>query len=56
MRVALRKFIEDESGATAIEYSLISVMIAAVIIAGFATFGPALQGQFDKISSAIQGE
>ena len=32
---ALRRFIKDESGATAIEYGLIAALMAVVIIAAF---------------------
>ncbi len=49
----IKKFIRDESGATAIEYGLIAAGISIVIIAGIAIAGPALQGTFDSIGAAL---
>ena len=56
-RVALRSFIRDEGGATAIEYGLIVALIAVVILAGVTALG-AGSGQswtdsWGKISDAI---
>jgi pilus assembly protein Flp/PilA len=39
----LRRFMEDESGATVIEYGLIVAVLSLVIIAGFGTAATALQ-------------
>ncbi|MBN9066147.1 MAG: Flp family type IVb pilin [Rhizobiaceae bacterium] len=39
----LRQFMEDESGATVIEYGLIVAVLSLVIIAGFGTAANALQ-------------
>lgn len=36
------KFIKDESGATAIEYGLIALLIAVAIIGVLVTLGPAV--------------
>lgn len=39
----LRQFMEDESGATAVEYGLIVAVLSLVIIAGVGTAANALQ-------------
>ena len=39
----LRRFMEDESGATAVEYGLIVAVLSLVIIAGVGTAANALQ-------------
>jgi len=47
------KFINDESGATAIEYGLIAALIAVGIIAAATTLGGGLSGLFNKISTKL---
>lgn len=43
----------DDTGATAIEYSLITGLIAMVIIAGLALIGTGLDGIFNSIVAAF---
>ena len=50
----LKNFVQDESGATAIEYGLIAALIAVVIIAALTTLGRQVSGGFSKIASATQ--
>ncbi len=47
------KFIDDESGATAIEYGLIAALIAVGIIAAATTLGGGLSTLFNKISTKL---
>jgi pilus assembly protein Flp/PilA len=47
--VAMQRFIEDEDGATAIEYGLITALIAVGLIAAFIVFGDALLGMFEYV-------
>ena len=47
------KFMNDESGATAIEYGLIAALIAVGIIAAATTLGGGLSGLFNKISTKL---
>ncbi len=47
------KFIDDESGATAIEYGLIAALIAVGIIVAATTLGGGLSGLFNKISTKL---
>jgi pilus assembly protein Flp/PilA len=49
----LRQFIEDESGATAVEYALIATLMSVVIISSLTTLGRAIERQFETIAEAI---
>jgi pilus assembly protein Flp/PilA len=50
----LRAFVRDESGATAIEYSLIAGGIALAIIATVKGIGPKINTTFSSISSQLK--
>jgi pilus assembly protein Flp/PilA len=50
----LRKFLKDESGATAIEYGLIAALIAVVIITAVTAVGTALSTTFSNISTQLK--
>jgi pilus assembly protein Flp/PilA len=56
---AVVHFIENEDGATAIEYGLITALIAVGLIAAFVVFGESLLGLFgyvrDKSTTAMAG-
>lgn len=49
----LRKFLRDESGATAIEYGLIAACISVVIIAAATNVGESLNATFEAIDAAL---
>lgn len=49
-----KRFLKDESGATAIEYGLIVALIAVVIVTAVTTLGGKLSGAFDKAGNAIE--
>ena len=53
MTKLMKKFVADESGATAIEYGLIAALIAVVIIAGARQLGTTLNAKFVTISTSI---
>lgn len=53
MRKILTRFLEDESGVTAIEYGLIAALISVVIITAAAAVGTELAGVFTKISAKL---
>jgi pilus assembly protein Flp/PilA len=53
MKKFVSRFAKDESGATAIEYGLIAALMAVILIAAFATLGPALQNAFGGISAVL---
>ncbi|HEY8565124.1 MAG TPA: Flp family type IVb pilin [Beijerinckiaceae bacterium] len=48
-----KRFIKDESGATAIEYGLIAALIAVVIISVLTTIGGRLNTKFTAISTGL---
>jgi pilus assembly protein Flp/PilA len=50
----LSRFVEDTSGATAIEYGLISASIAVAIIAVVAMLGSRLNTTFNSVATAIK--
>ena len=53
---AVRNFKKDEAGVTAIEYGLIAVAIAVLIVDVFYSdngFKAALQNQFNNLSSTV---
>ena len=52
----INKFINDESGATAIEYGLIAALIAVGIIAIVGTLGGQLEAAFKGVSDGLTGE
>jgi pilus assembly protein Flp/PilA len=47
------RFVKDESGATAIEYSLIAALMAAAIITALSTFKTDLKTAFTNIGSTL---
>jgi len=50
MKNLLSRFRKDESGATAIEYGLIAVLIGVAIIAGATALGGALNSTFQGVA------
>jgi pilus assembly protein Flp/PilA len=49
----LRKFMKDESGATAIEYGLIAGLIGVVIITAVTSVGTKVSNQFSAIAAKL---
>jgi pilus assembly protein Flp/PilA len=49
----LNRFLNDESGATAIEYGLIAALIAVVIIGAVTASGTAVTGTFNTVAAAL---
>ena len=49
----MQRFLTDESGATAVEYGLIAVMVSLAIIGGATTLGQALAPVFTTAASSI---
>jgi len=50
---AIKKFIKDDAGVTAIEYGLIAALIAVVIIAAVKLIGTNLDATFDTVGAAL---
>lgn len=49
----LKNFLNDESGATAIEYGLIAAGIAVAIISAVSSVGTAVSGTFQSVATAM---
>ncbi len=49
----IRSFIDDESGATAIEYGLIAALVSVAAIAALTALGSALDGIFSTVSTQL---
>ena len=50
---SIKRFIKDDSGATAIEYGLIAAGIAVAIITAVGAVGTDLSGLFGRVSAAL---
>jgi pilus assembly protein Flp/PilA len=50
----IKLFLADDAGATAIEYALISSLIAITIIASLNLLGSQLSNEFSEVSSALK--
>ncbi len=55
MKKLIKAFLNDESGATAIEYGLIAAGISVAIISVVKTVGTNLTATFTSVSSALAG-
>ena len=51
----MKKFFQNKSGTTAIEYGLIAALIAVVIIGAAGTLGNAISTTFGSVSTAMAG-
>ena len=52
-RKMLTRIVEDQSGATAIEYGLIATLVSIAVIGVLTSLGTSLSGVFDVIATAI---
>lgn len=50
---AIKNFMQEEDGVTAIEYALIAALIAGVIIAGVTTMGTNIKTMFTNLAAKI---
>lgn len=55
MQNLVKRFIEDESGATAIEYGLIAALIAVALIGGATQLGTAIDSKFKETATTLGG-
>ena len=53
MRHLLHRFINDQSGVTAIEYGLIASLVAVAIIGAVSTLGKNLTTVFTQVSGSL---
>jgi pilus assembly protein Flp/PilA len=49
----LRRFRNDQSGSTAIEYGLLAALIAMVLVAALGTIGTKLSSTFTTVSGSL---
>ena len=53
MKSLTKRFLRDESGATAIEYGLIAALIAVVIITAVTSVGTNLSTTFNTVAGKV---
>ena len=53
MRKAIRRFLEDESGPTAVEYAVMLALIVGVCIGSVTLLANGTRGSFDSSANAI---
>lgn len=51
----ISQFVNDESGATAIEYGLIAALIAVVIISAVTALGTTIRDKFQAVTDGMTG-
>jgi len=51
---SVRRFFNDKTGATVIEYGLIAALMSAAIISGVGAFGGSLANTFSLLSNTVQ--
>jgi pilus assembly protein Flp/PilA len=54
MMMKIRKFVENNKGATAIEYGLIAALIAVALIGTLTTIGSNLDSRFEQVDDAVK--
>ena len=55
MKIFLTRFVQDETGVTAIEYGLIAALISVVCIAAMQAAGTSLLAVYTAIGTALAG-
>ncbi len=55
MHATLKTFLNDEDGATAIEYGLIAALVSVAAIGALTAMGSSLSTMFNTVSSALSG-
>jgi len=53
MNNSIKNFLNDEDGATMIEYALLAALVAVAAIAGLKTLANAMKGTFTKVSTDL---
>ncbi|MEQ8177993.1 MAG: Flp family type IVb pilin [Amphiplicatus sp.] len=53
MKNLFTRFVNDEEGATAIEYGLIAALIAVAIIGAITAVGTSLSATFSEVASSL---
>lgn len=53
MQNLLKAFVQDETGATAVEYGLIAALIAVAMIAGATQLGESIDDKFSDVATTV---
>ncbi|KCZ53089.1 Flp family type IVb pilin [Hyphomonas pacifica] len=53
LKVALRQYFRQESGATAVEYGLVVALIALAIIGGVTAIATSINGTFSTVETKM---
>ncbi|MEP0337416.1 MAG: Flp family type IVb pilin [Alphaproteobacteria bacterium] len=53
MKTTITKLLQDESGATAIEYGLIAALVSVAAIGALTTMGESLETMFTTVSGKL---
>ena len=56
MQNLIKNFVNDESGATAIEYGLIAALIAVAMIAGATQLGQSIDDKFSDVAVTLDAQ
>ena len=51
--LAMKEFLKDENGATAIEYGLIAALVSVAAITALTAMGDSLSAMFNAVSSEL---
>lgn len=54
MRRLMKKFLADQSGATAIEYALIAAGVSVVIMTAVQGIGTTMNGKYASVSTSLK--
>ena len=54
MKNIAKRFVSDESGATAIEYGLIAAIMGVAVVTIFTAFGGKLKGAFETLGTGLE--
>lgn len=54
MFTTIRSILQDESGATMIEYGLIAALVSVAAITALTTMGSSLRAMFTTVSNSLQ--
>ena len=53
MYSAIKNFLQNESGATAVEYGLIAALISVAAVTALTSVGVSLTGMFESVSDDV---
>jgi pilus assembly protein Flp/PilA len=53
LKMSVRRFIRDESGATAVEYGLLTALVSVVIMGSLNALGASLSDTFSTVSTQL---